>query len=546
MRKGSLILITRPKSIVLAVIVLALGALGGALFGDPAIPEGEQKLIQRASRITVTLMDWLPEETEASDLVYDGISGMLEILDPHSNFLDPKSFRKMRERQEGSFFGVGIIISMRNAKVTVIAPMAGTPAARKGLRAGDIIEGIEGQPTEKLSLEEVVDQVRGPEGSPVTLTIRRPGIADTFDVEIVRARIPTNSVRYSFMINDTTGYIRLGEFSNTSEREMREAIAGLAEKGMKRLIFDLRNNPGGALDAAIGVSDIFLRKKQIIVSTEGRNEKDQSIIRAPGREPHFRGPLVILINEGSASASEIVSGAVQDHDRGLVVGEISWGKGLVQTVFSVRDGGLALTTARYYTPSGRCIQRSYESYIDYMTHKNIPTENNGEGQENVYTTDTGRTVLGGGGITPDVRASNRELTEAVVRLYGSSAFFRYSVRLLKDTQPEDYRSFAESFGPDQELVSAFLQWSLDEEILNEEQLETLKKDKDAMGDVQRGLKVEVLDASLGLEAGYREGIKADEVLVAGIKGLDEAARIWTDWEKRENEADGLTEKSPLN
>lgn len=521
---------TRRSLIVVSILTLALGALAGALFGTPTIPTDEQDLIRRASKITVTLVDWLPEETKASDLVYDGIAGMLEILDPHSNFLDPRSFRKMQERQEGSFFGVGIIISLRNAKVTVIAPMAGTPAAQKGLRTGDIIEAVEGETTEKMSLDEVVDRVRGPEGTPVHLTMRRPGMAESFDVEIVRARIPTTSVRYSYMIDDTTGYIRLGEFSNTSESEVREAIARLTGKGMKRLIFDLRNNPGGTLNAAVGVSDIFLRKGQLIVSTRGRHERDRSEITAPGREPHFEGPLVILINEGSASASEIVSGSVQDHDRGFLVGENSWGKGLVQTVFSVRDGGLALTTARYYTPSGRCIQRDYESFIDYMSHKNGNSDSP-ESQPG-FRTDAGRLVLGGGGISPDFEATNRTLSEEVVRLYGSSAFFRFAVLLLKDIPKEEQNKYARNFGPTPEIFESFLDWSRDNEILDEKAIAKLKSDPEAAGDARRALKVEILNATLGLEAGYREAISADEVYRAGIEHLDEAAQMWSDWQEK--------------
>jgi len=520
--------LTRRNLIIISILTLSLGALAGALFGKPTIPDNEQELIRRASRITVKLVEWLPEETKPSDLVYDGINGMLEILDPHSNFLDPRSFRKMQERQEGSFFGVGIIISMRNAKVTVIAPMAGTPAASKGLRAGDIIEAVEGEATEKLSLDEVVDRVRGPEGTPVRLTIRRPGIADTFDVEIVRARIPTTSVRYSYMIDDDTGYIRLGEFSNTSEDEVRKAVAELRAKGMKNLVFDLRNNPGGALSAAIGVSDVFLRPGQLIVSTRGRQARDSTSITAPGREPHFDGPLVILINEGSASASEIVSGAVQDHDRGLLVGTNSWGKGLVQTVFTVRNGGLALTTARYYTPSGRCIQRDYASFIDYMSHKNSEENENPDADE-VFSTDAGRTVLGGGGITPDIEASNRELSEALVRLYGSSAFFRYAVLLLKDVPKEEQQDYGRSFGPSPEIFAAFLKWSREEDILSEDVLQALKSDPVAVEDARRALKVEILNATIGLEAGYREAISADEVYQAGISHLDEAARMWDAW-----------------
>ncbi len=516
--------LTPRKLTILMLILVIIGGAAGALFGKNTIPDDERQLIERASKITAELLEWLPEDTVPSDVVYDGIAGMLEVLDPHSNFLDPRSYQKMRERQEGSFFGVGIIISRRNGQVTVIAPMAGTPAAEKGLRAGDVIAGIDGIDSTEITVDEVVDMVRGPEGTPVTLTIRRPGMAETFDVEIIRARIPTNSVRFAFMIRPDVGYIRLGEFSNTSTREVREALEDLKGQGMKKLIFDLRNNPGGALDAAIGVSDVFLAKGELIVSTKGRTDDSISRIVAPGHAPRFDGPVVILVNEGSASASEIVAGAVQDHDRGIVLGDITWGKGLVQTVFGVRDGGLALTTARYYTPSGRCIQRDYESFIDYITHRN----GNGddvEGRE-VYATDAGRTVLGGGGISPDVSVSNRELSAPIVRLYGNSAFFRFGVELLKDVPESDQEAFAENFEPADGARDRFLQWVEDEEILDAEALEALREAAQDMDDVSRALTVEILNATSGLEAGYRHALEADDQFKQGIDHLVDAADLW--------------------
>ncbi|MEN8162987.1 MAG: S41 family peptidase [Acidobacteriota bacterium] len=519
-----MIKLTTRKLTIVALAVVIIGGAAGALFGNSTIPDDEKKLIERASKITAELLEWLPEDTVPSDVVYDGIGGMLEVLDPHSNFLDPRSYQKMRERQEGSFFGVGIIISRRNGQVTVIAPMAGTPAAQKGLRAGDVIAGVDGQDATEITVDEVVDMVRGPEGSPVTLTIRRPGMAEPFDVEIIRARIPTNSVRFAFMIQPGVGYIRLGEFSNTSTREVKEALAELEDEGMEKLIFDLRNNPGGALDAAIGVSDVFLTKGQLIVSTKGRTEDSTTRIEAPGHGPGFQGPVVILVNEGSASASEIVAGAVQDHDRGIVLGGVTWGKGLVQTVFSVRDGGLALTTARYYTPSGRCIQRDYESFIDYITHRN----GNGDDAEEreVYETDAGRTVLGGGGITPDVTVTNRELSAPIVRLYGNSAFFRYGVELLKDIPESGQQAFGESFDPDEGALDLFLQWVEDEEILDAEALATLQEDPLALGDISRALTIEILNATSGLEAGYRHALKADDQFKQAIDHLEDAADLW--------------------
>jgi carboxyl-terminal processing protease len=512
----------RPFALVFVASTLLIGAATGAIFGERSIPENEQALILRASQIVTTLLEWLPEEHEPEDIVYDGIAGMLQVLDPHSNYLDPRSFRHMRARQEGSFFGVGIIISRRNGKVTVISPIAGTPAASRGLRAGDVIAGVAGEDTEDLNLDEVVDLVRGPEGTTVVLTIARPGFKEPFDVEIERTRIPQTSVRYSFLIEPDIGYIRLSEFSNTSTREVQNAIATLTEQGMKRLIFDIRNNPGGPLDAAVGISDLFLEADQFITSTRGRTPENNTIFRAPGNPGGFDGPLVVLVNQGSASASEIVAGAVQDHDRGLVLGEVTWGKGLVQTVFTVRDTGLALTTARYYTPSGRCIQRDYESFIDYVTHRN----GNDHSTTEIYATDAGRTVLGGGGITPDITIENRTLSESMVRLFSVSAFFRFAVEILADVPEEEYGVFAEGFDVTEEVTDSFWTWVVEEEILGPEVIESLQEDEVESADISRSITVEVYNATLGLNEGYRVALDGDNQMKGAIEHLDEAADFW--------------------
>ncbi len=519
---------SRRPILAFVVTVLILGSAAGVIFGERTVPADETELVLRASRIVDSLLEWLPDETEPADIVYDGIHGMLEVLDPHSNYLDPRSFQKMRTRQEGSFFGIGIIISRRDGKVTVIAPMAGTPAARKGLRTGDVIAAVGGELTEDRSLDEVVELVRGPEGSEVLLTIQRPGMEETFDVEITRARIPQDSVRFAFMLRPEVGYIRLSEFTNTSVREIRSAIDRLGAEGMTRLILDLRNNPGGQLDAAVGVSDAFLEEGMLVVSTRGRTPENNSTLTAPGDGIPFRGPLIVLVNQGSASASEIVAGAVQDHDRGLVLGDVTWGKGLVQTVFTVRDTGLALTTAYYYTPSGRSIQRDYDSFIDYITHRNGNTDSSTE----IYETDAGRTVTGGGGITPDVEITGRLLADNVARLYGATAFFRFTVQLLQDVPEEEHEEFATAFEADPETLDQFLEWIMVEEILTLEQIDTLRADQQAMSDVALGLNVEVLNATLGLEAGYRQAIEGDDQIVSAIEYFEDAEDMWQVWQER--------------
>ena len=518
----------RNLPLVVTITVLLAGSATGALFGERSIPDSETSVVMRASRIVDGLLEWLPDETAPDDVIYDGIHGMLEVLDPHSNYLDPRSFQQMRARQEGSFFGIGIIIARRDGKVTVIAPMAGTPAAQKGLRAGDVIAAVGGDRTEDLTLDEVVDRVRGPEGSNVLLTIERPGLQESFDVEITRTRIPQDSVRFAFMLRPGTGYIRLSEFTSTSVREVGDAMSALREQGMTDLIFDLRNNPGGQLEAATGIANFFLREGQLIVSTRGRTPDSVSTLNAPGRGRPFEGPLVVLVNEGSASASEIVAGAVQDHDRGLVVGETTWGKGLVQTVFTVRDTGLALTTARYYTPSGRSIQRDYDSFIDYVTHRNGASEE----PANTFETDAGRTVLGGGGIAPDVEVIGRAFSEELVLLYGDTAFFRYAILLLQEVPENEQEEFGARFAVDDAVLDRFLDWVVSEEILTPDGLAVLRADAQGMDDVARGLRIEVLNATLGLEAGYREAVDSDDQIQAALGLLPDAQDIWRVWQER--------------
>jgi carboxyl-terminal processing protease len=233
----------------------------------------------------------------------------------------------------------------------------------------------------------------------------------------------------------------------------------------------------------------------------------------------------VLVNEGSASASEIVAGAIQDHDRGLVLGDVTWGKGLVQTVFSVRDTGLALTTARYYTPSGRSIQRDYDSYIDYITHRN---GNNGD---DIYETDAGRTVLGGGGITPDVGLEARTISENLVRLYGNSAFFRYAIELLKDVPEEEHAAMARTFSADGEVLDRFWEWIEAQEVLPKESIDNLRESPQDVSDVTLAITVEVMNSTLGLDNGYRVALDADDQFLAALDHLDEAMDFWVTWQE---------------
>jgi len=299
------------------------------------------------------------EETKSKDLVYGAIKGMLETLDPHSAFLPPNMYKEMQDETKGRFEGLGIEITMKESILTVVSPIEDTPAFRAGIQAGDQILRIDGEPTKNLALMENVKRMRGPKGSKVTITIMREGFPKPRDFTLTRDVIPVRSVRYE-VLEKHYGYVRLFQFQDKTDSDLQKAIKAIEDEtkgGLKGLILDLRNNPGGLLDQAVKVSDRFI-ESGLIVSIEGRKEEHKVKFNAHSQEDNLtRYPLVVLINGGSASASEIVAGAIQDHGRGIIVGTQSFGKGSVQTIFPMKDGsGLRLTTARYYTPSGRSIQ----------------------------------------------------------------------------------------------------------------------------------------------------------------------------------------------
>lgn len=346
-----------------------------------------------------------PDWDKAMDGAY---TGLLESLDPHSVYIEQKQMSKVQEDFSGKFEGVGIEFDVLDGFITVISPIAGAPAEKAGITIGDKFVKIDGESAYKIKREDVVKKLRGPKGSKVTVTVRREGTED-FDVVIIRDEIPLYSVSATFMLDETTGYIFLNRFSETTEEEVEKALTKLEGMGMKQLIFDLRNNSGGFLDQAVKIADKFISGKQMIVYTKGRIKNSNEEFYSGRDENHSTFPLVVLINRGSASASEIVAGAVQDLDRGVVVGETSFGKGLVQRQFPLRDGGaIRVTVARYYTPSGRLIQRPYDGNLaDYYEtfgeedRDSVLAAEDTVKQRPEFKTLSGRTVYGGGGITPD-------------------------------------------------------------------------------------------------------------------------------------------------
>jgi carboxyl-terminal processing protease len=392
-----------------AILAVVLSAIAGGALGSGLLARQDE--VAQQYRIFTSALDAIAkeyvDELPPDRLVYGAIDGMLKQLDPHSSFFDPRSYRQLRERQQGSYFGLGIQIQVPDGDITVMSIFEGSPAYKKGLRRGDVIARINGEDAKGWSADDAVAKLKGPKGTSVNISLRRRGYDSLIDLEIERDAVNMKTVRGAFMIDKDTGYLKLGDFSETSNEEVGVALKALSEKGMKRLMLDLRDNPGGPLEQAIRISNRFLPKGELIAFTRGRTPGSNEEYRATEDSDYTHQPLVVLVNRGSASASEIVSGALQDHDRGLIVGETTFGKALVQSVYTIGSrtsgAGLALTTGRYYTPSGRMIQRPWDGAFDeYLTYSlRDQTADRSHDSAELRYTDAKRKVYGGGGIEPD-------------------------------------------------------------------------------------------------------------------------------------------------
>ena len=389
---------------------LAGGLVGGrALAGGGRLSDELRLYTALLSAVEQEYVDEVPSDR----LVSASIREMLRTLDPHSNFFEQRDYQQMQERQKGQYYGLGITVQSIDGNITVVAPFEGTPAHRLGIRAGDVISRIEGEDARGMSIDDAVKRLRGAKGTPVHITIVRSGYEEPLEFTVIRDAIALHSVPYSFMASRTVGYVRLTDFNETTacrpgeescERELEKALRDLGKTGAKAFILDIRDNPGGLLDQAFAVSNLFLEKGQLVVFTRGRTRRDESNYITEEESPWVHVPLVVLTSRHSASASEIVAGALQDHDRALIAGETTFGKGLVQTIMPLRNMrgyALALTTARYYTPSGRSIQRDYAKTAleEYYAPRDRKACDEGSGE--MKLTDAGRRVYGGDGITPD-------------------------------------------------------------------------------------------------------------------------------------------------
>jgi carboxyl-terminal processing protease len=528
----------------LILVVLLSSLVGGLLGGNAAATAGP------ASQTSST--EFLTNFTEALDviqqtyvdkvgpdkLVYSAIKGMLRVLDPHSSFFDPKEFSRLREEQHSKYYGLGIrvrpLLRDRGKVVIVEPPQIGSPAEKKGLRAGDVISRIEGESIDEWTSDEVVGHLRGPRGTSVNITIERPGVRDPIQLSVERDEIPLITVPYAFEVKPGIGYVKIDRFSESTADELRAKLKDLNVGGLSGMILDLRDNPGGLLNQAIDVSDFFLQRNDLVVSTKGRAEGSARSYRAPSLEK-VKVPLVILINRHSASASEIVAGALQDHDRALIVGETSFGKGLVQSVYTLEnETGMALTTAKYYTPSGRLIQRDYSgSTFEYFFTNGgdagIP-ENHRERE--IRNTDGGRKVYGGGGITPDVIEPTREANRFEGRLASKDAFFQYARRLTSGQVPSAGNfQLQNQEKPPKSIPALDITDSIladFKSFLRERQVDFTDEDIQKNVDfIKRRIRQEVYTSLFGLQEGFRIAIQGDTQVLKALEVMPEAKLLMT-------------------
>jgi len=514
------------------VLLISLAAV--LLLGVPSHDQDQWSAgAEKARSIAEILEADYYKPVDQQQLVDASIRGTLDTLDPHSYFLDAESFSRMREDYTGKYYGLGIQIQKQGEKLVVISPIEGTPAWRLGISPGDVISHINGESTVPISSFDAMQLLRGEKGTKVTITIAREGLDKPFDLTITREEIPLLSVPYVFMLNDEVGYLYIRNFAENTPDELEDGLARLKDQGMQSLVLDLRLNGGGPLVQCIEVADKFLPEDALVVSMKGRNPNYDKSFRAQRDGQYEKLPLVILIDHGTASASEIVSGAVMDHDRGLIVGEDSFGKGLVQTVFPLTPtSAVALTVAKYLTPSGRSIQRDYTEIDDYILSKRAPDDS-----REVKYTDHGRKVLGQGGITPDYKA-DAYLKPFTGRLRLNGEFFSYArklaghqtplgQKLVFPTDPATPESRAAGkiavgrpFVAGKAVLDDFRDYLKSRNITYEE-----KSFTEAEGEIRRELEWQVTAAVWGLEEGIKVSRQEDPMVQKALEVMPEAVRF---------------------
>jgi carboxyl-terminal processing protease len=516
------------RGVVVLGAVLLVSALLGGHFGasanaDPGRSGSLRDSVKDFTHVLAVVEKDYAKPINVDKSIYDGaIPGMLHVLDPHSEFFDPQQYALFEEEQEGKYYGVGMVVEQRDNQTVVQAPFVNSPAYRAGIRPGDVILKVDGKTCTGLTTTQVADLLKGPKGTPVHIALGREGWAKPIEVTIVRAEIARPAVEYAAMVRPGIGYVHVTTFNETTDSDLENALQQLGYPNLKGLIIDLRDNGGGLLNQSVGMADMFLDKGQLVVSHRGRSSPERRYYAIQGNQG-ADVPLVVLINGGSASASEIFAGAMQDHDRALIVGTTSFGKGLVGTEFPLSyNTALLLITARYYTPSGRSIQRNYKNLTLYDYHYNPQPPQSPQ----VKLTDTGRTVYGGGGITPDV-VVNMPKPDAFQQLLE-----RRGVTYPSDLPPQGVGDFARYYlsqRPDvtkdfevKDAVIAQLK-----KFLAQEHIEfTAQQIQQNLPYLKWEIKREIFTSVYGLDAGYKVALDHDPQLEKAISAIPAANELY--------------------
>ncbi len=524
-----------PRKSLLIISIALLLSVGFVLGGQAAEKRARNsewmESLELFGKVYEKITNHYVDEIDPNELIDSAIDGMLSKLDPHSQLLTDEVYDDLMISTTGEFGGLGITIAVRDDYPTVVSPIEGTPAFRMGIQGGDQIVEIEGESTKGWKSQDAVAKLRGPKGSEVTIGIRRVGEERVLPFTIVRDIIHVESVPYAFMLKDGVGYVRIANFARTTADELKEKITALQGQGMQSLILDLRWNPGGLLQAAKEVSELFLDKGQLIVYTKGRLSQQNMSYYASGEDkarwPTL--PLLVLVNGSSASASEILAGAIQDHDVGVILGTTSYGKGSVQTVFELAPNkALKLTTAKYYTPSGRSIHkdrtRKEEETVENPDESSAKpkTPNPEQPSPEVFHTDMGREVYGGGGITPDVDVKPNLLNDFDVALERDQTFFVYATEFAAKNP-----NVTTDLQVSSKLVDDFYALASGRpklgEFLKEVDLKLSRELYDQNGDyVKEGIRREIMRRVFGPTQAYRVSIDKDNQIWEAVDLISRA------------------------
>jgi len=483
--------------------------------------------LKTLTQVIRLVQDGYFEDVDMTKALEGAIRGFLEELDPHSKYISNDELKVVNEQMKGQFEGIGIEYSMLDGYITVISPIPGTPSDRAGIQSGDKIIEIDGKSAYKIKTESVIKKLRGKKGSSVIVKILRDE-KKPFDVTLIRDQIPITSIIASFMLNDKIGYIKVNRFANNTAYELKSELKNLELKGMKKIMLDLRNNGGGLLDQAVEIVDMFINTFDTIVYTKGKLRNANDVFYATQSFNDIQYPIAILINNGSASASEIVAGAIQDLDRGVIIGERSFGKGLVQRQYLLEDGSAArITIAQYFTPSGRLIQRSYDGGLGEY-YKEEAIEDTSLNNKTLHYTKEGRIVYGGGGIWPDYEVKlNKKYIEYLnseIRLNSKRPVFKYAniikSKIKVDTGDELYNLLINNT---EELTKTteILNYNEFQEWLNSENIPY----EDDMNHLWPYIKIDILseigNALWGKNYNYKIKSIIDDQILKGIEYLNE-------------------------